>query len=395
MKKTLIKNFHNSYTLKTLSILSCLSLSFFIPTLQAHADQWVHDDAHVLNAEQIENLGKTLKDYQDNDAEHPQMIVFIEKSIPQDIEEWTVEKGNALKVGQKDSKNGIVFSLDLKNHKDFIAVGSGLSPILTDYQTKTILSSIRTELKEKNYEGAVLKVASQVHTLLTTKDAKTFQENTAQENKALENSEDEQTKVHFFLTLLIMCIFTTPFLVLLYKCFELYRKEKKFIKSKKPILDTTAYTMLDNQYQRTSQNNQAYKDMTLWIEALAGLNLTQFLINLKNERTAQNTQKNNTAAVEETTEDSSDYVAPAIAEVANFAALTLGATEDNSEDDDSSNNQTSQNDDNDTFNGGGGDFDGSGAGDSWGDSSSDSSSSDSSDSSSDSDSGSDSSDYGD
>jgi len=100
----------------------------------------VVDDAHVLSADQQAALTQKLADLEAKTSR--QLVVVTLPSLQGDeIQDYGYRLGRAWGIGQKDTKNGVLFIIVPSEHKVGIEVGYGMEGILTDALTSVILNT--------------------------------------------------------------------------------------------------------------------------------------------------------------------------------------------------------------------------------------------------------------
>ncbi len=117
--------------------------------------QFVNDQAGVLTSGQAAALGSRLKTYQDTTSN--QIVVLIVNSVPQgDIESYSISVAEKNKMGQKGKDNGLLFTVDVGDHKARIEVGYGLEGVVTDAYSSYILNEIVIpEFKSGDYYDGI------------------------------------------------------------------------------------------------------------------------------------------------------------------------------------------------------------------------------------------------
>lgn len=111
--------------------------------------QRVHDDAHALKQETVDQLEKELKVYEDSTSN--QVAILIVQSLDGDVlEEYSLRVAEKWKLGKKDKDNGVFLLVAVDDHKMRIEVGRGLEGVLTDAQSSRI---IRNEIAPKFRRG--------------------------------------------------------------------------------------------------------------------------------------------------------------------------------------------------------------------------------------------------
>lgn len=117
--------------------------------------QFVTDQAAVLTSDQVAALDSRLKTYQDTTSN--QIVILIVNSVPEgDIESYSVSVAEKNKIGQKGRDNGLLFTVDVDDHKTRIEVGYGLEGVVTDAYSSYILNEIVIpEFKSGDYYGGI------------------------------------------------------------------------------------------------------------------------------------------------------------------------------------------------------------------------------------------------
>ena len=115
-------------------------LSFSAFGQKAVPELWnmrVHDDAHVLKQETIDQLEKKLAQYEDSTSN--QIAILIINSLESEsIEDYSIKVADAWKLGKKNKDNGVLLLIAVDDHKMRIEVGEGLEGVLTDALTSRI-----------------------------------------------------------------------------------------------------------------------------------------------------------------------------------------------------------------------------------------------------------------
>jgi uncharacterized protein len=116
-----------------------LSLSVF--GQKAVPELWnmrVHDDAHVLKQETIDQLEKRLAHYEDSTSN--QIAVLIISSLDgESLEDYAIMVAEKWALGKKDKDNGVLLLIAVDDHKMRIEVGEGLEGVLTDAMSSRII----------------------------------------------------------------------------------------------------------------------------------------------------------------------------------------------------------------------------------------------------------------
>ncbi|HEX4461715.1 MAG TPA: TPM domain-containing protein [Polyangia bacterium] len=110
--------------------------------------QPVNDYSHTLSADAVARLNQQLLSYEPGTTR--QIAVAIFPSLDgEELFDFTMRVAEAWKIGSKKNNDGVLVTLFIQDHKDFIAVGYGLEGQLTDAQT----GRIRTELMEPRFKA--------------------------------------------------------------------------------------------------------------------------------------------------------------------------------------------------------------------------------------------------
>ena len=153
---SLLKNFRflNLFLLVSISLI----LSNSILAQKAVPELWgirVHDDAHALKQETVDQLEKELKTYEDSTSN--QIAILIVQSLDGDVlEEYSLHVAEKWKLGTKNKDNGALLLIAVDDHKMRIEVGQGLESVLTDAQSNRIIrNEIAPEFRRGDYDAGV------------------------------------------------------------------------------------------------------------------------------------------------------------------------------------------------------------------------------------------------
>ena len=115
----------------------------------------VHDDAHALKQETVDQLEKELKTYEDSTSN--QVAILIVQSLDGDVlEEYSLRVAEKWKLGTKNKDNGVLLLVAVDDHKMRIEVGQGLEGVLTDAQSSRIIrNEIAPEFRRGDYDAGV------------------------------------------------------------------------------------------------------------------------------------------------------------------------------------------------------------------------------------------------
>ncbi|HEY9167382.1 MAG TPA: TPM domain-containing protein [Candidatus Kryptonia bacterium] len=108
-----------------------------VPALSAY----VTDLSGVLSSDQIQALDSRLKTYEDTTSN--QIVVLIVKSVPDgDLEGYSMSVAEHNKIGQKGRDNGVLFTVDVGDHKTRFEVGYGLEGSVPDAIASYIIDEL-------------------------------------------------------------------------------------------------------------------------------------------------------------------------------------------------------------------------------------------------------------
>ncbi len=152
---------HSKFKIQNLKFCLVLLLSLlasFSFAQKAVPELWgirVHDDAHVLKQETVDQLEKELKTYEDSTSN--QIAILIIPSLDGDVlEEYSLKVAEKWKLGQKTKDNGVLLLIAVDDHKMRIEVGQGLEGVLTDAQSSRIIrNEIAPEFRRGDYDTGV------------------------------------------------------------------------------------------------------------------------------------------------------------------------------------------------------------------------------------------------
>jgi uncharacterized protein len=148
----------------SLQNLRFISFCFFVFTFtnsfsqKAVPELWsirVHDDAHVLKQETVDQLEKELKIYEDTTSN--QVAILIVQSLEGEVlEQYSLKVAEKWKLGKKDKDNGVLLLIAVDDHKIRIEIGQGLEGVLTDAQSSRIIrNEIAPEFRRGDYDAGV------------------------------------------------------------------------------------------------------------------------------------------------------------------------------------------------------------------------------------------------
>ena len=109
------------------------------------------DQANVIDDSAEAVLSQKLIDYKSKTGN--EIAVLTVKSLEgEDNFDYSYRVAQSWGIGSKEANNGVLFFVAVDDRKDFIQVGRGLEPYLTDLQTNLILEQkVNPEFKKGNY----------------------------------------------------------------------------------------------------------------------------------------------------------------------------------------------------------------------------------------------------
>lgn len=116
----------------------------------------VYDQAKVLSKETIKTIDKANEEADNTDRKLKIGVYITDELGDKDVEEMSLEVARKWKIGDKDTNNGVLLFLAIKDKKSRLEVSDNLATRLTDIQSKTILDNMKPKLRSKDYDGAVL-----------------------------------------------------------------------------------------------------------------------------------------------------------------------------------------------------------------------------------------------
>jgi len=117
----------------------------------AKPDNYVTDDADVLNSREEELLNSKLRAFEDSTSN--QLFIYLAGSLNgKNLEDYSKKIFNTWGIGQKDKNNGILIAIFINDRKYRIQIGYGLEAALPSDLTLQIQDNdMRPHFKEKNY----------------------------------------------------------------------------------------------------------------------------------------------------------------------------------------------------------------------------------------------------
>jgi uncharacterized protein len=113
------------------------------------------DQAQVIDDATEAQLSQKLIDYKAKTGNEI-AVLTIQSLQGEDNFDYSYRVAQAWGVGSKEANNGVLFFVAVGDHKDYIQVGRGLEPYLTDLQSSLILrQKVNPLFKQGNYTGGV------------------------------------------------------------------------------------------------------------------------------------------------------------------------------------------------------------------------------------------------
>jgi uncharacterized protein len=111
----------------------------------------VNDFAHVMTADQVEELESKLVSYDDTTSIQI-AVVTVPTTGDYDIADYALKILRDWKIGNKKTNNGIIVLAAIQDHKVYIATGYGMEGVVPDITAKQIVEDeIVPNFKQQNY----------------------------------------------------------------------------------------------------------------------------------------------------------------------------------------------------------------------------------------------------
>ncbi len=118
-------------------------------------EERIFDNAHTLNAEQKDSIFQIIKTL-DNEIGSQIAIITIDTLIGEDINEFSINKVDELRLGRDVYLDGLLVVIAVKNHEARIEVGYGLEKIIRDEIASEILrEDMIPRFRENDYSGGL------------------------------------------------------------------------------------------------------------------------------------------------------------------------------------------------------------------------------------------------
>ena len=135
----------------------------------------VYDQAKVLSTETIQKIDKLNEESDHTDKKLKIGVYIVNDLHGDDLKETTLAIARKWKIGDKDTNNGVLLFLAIKDKESRLEVSDNLTTRLTDNQAKAILENMKPKLRNKDYDGAVLDA---VKNIVDVNNGKTIQTKT-------------------------------------------------------------------------------------------------------------------------------------------------------------------------------------------------------------------------
>ena len=102
-------------------------------------------------------------------------VVLVQSLDGEPIESYANTLARRWGIGRKDNR-GVLLLLVVRDHRSRMEIGYGLEPVLTDGRVGSILRSLRPQLRQGDYDGAVLLAVGQLATLIAEASGVTLED---------------------------------------------------------------------------------------------------------------------------------------------------------------------------------------------------------------------------
>jgi uncharacterized protein len=115
----------------------------------------VHDEAHVLKQETVDELDTQLASYEDSTSN--QIAILIVQTLDgEPLENYSIKVVEKWKLGQADRDNGVLLLVAVDDHKMRIEVGQGLEGVLTDAICNRIIrNEMAPDFRRNDYDAGI------------------------------------------------------------------------------------------------------------------------------------------------------------------------------------------------------------------------------------------------
>lgn len=137
--------------LLSLLVFTCLAVTAQNIPAPPNPPRLVNDFAHVMTADQVEELEQKLVAYDDSTSIQI-AVVTVTTTGDYVIEDYALKILRDWKVGNKKTNNGLVILTAIQDHKVYIATGYGMEGAVPDITAKQIIEDeIIPNFKQQNY----------------------------------------------------------------------------------------------------------------------------------------------------------------------------------------------------------------------------------------------------
>lgn len=144
--------------LSTLVLVNCQQQTVKMPELTGR----IVDQAQVLTYTEKNNLENKSKAIEQQNKSKPQVVFYITKNLPYQIDKFSNDLARYWEIGQKNVNNGILLVLATEDRKIRIEIGYGLEGNLPDMTAANIINDIKPELKNKQWYKALDKAMDEI-----------------------------------------------------------------------------------------------------------------------------------------------------------------------------------------------------------------------------------------
>lgn len=125
----------------------------------------VNDYANVLTVEGKERIATEIVKLKKTTGAQAGVLI-VNTLDGESIEEASMKVARQWKLGTTDQDNGVVLLVAIQDRKMRLEVGQGLEGTLTDARSRQITNSMKSYLKSKDYDGAILTAITGVSTTI-------------------------------------------------------------------------------------------------------------------------------------------------------------------------------------------------------------------------------------
>lgn len=119
----------------------------------------IYDPNHYLSTETSDKLAEF------NSNHDTQVGVYIVDTLDgKDIESQANEVSRAWKIGHAETNKGVLIAIAINDRKLRLETSNEASVYLTDAKAKEIISSVKSQLRSKNYDAAVVSMLDSIGT---------------------------------------------------------------------------------------------------------------------------------------------------------------------------------------------------------------------------------------